>query len=182
MPYIRTQEQFKDILNKIIDEVIKAVCKRTQELLRKHINTDTYGIGAYSDNVEGINELYLDGTGTPSYEFRDKAWNTKTIKRMRESLFSLFYDGSKLSPPSANSPYLHGNEYKNEDRREILAALLNVSGIAQQGDFNDREAQKRREPYWDNFINELSEKLGHWLFTEFNNRGINIPELRNTKF
>ena len=60
-----------------------------------------------------------------------------------------------------------------------LAEILNVSGVASEGDMYDT---KIRAPFWDNFEEELRQKLGDWLYTEFNNRGLKIPSLKNAKF
>lgn len=84
-----------------------------------------------------------------------------------------------MSPPSSNFPYLHGNANSGEDRRAMLAEILNVSGIAEDGDMHDT---KIRQPFWDNFESELKAKLGDWLYTEFNNRGLKIPSLKNARF
>lgn len=162
----------------VIEEVVISVSARAKKLLQKHINTDTYGIGANSNFVmRAINKSYLDGTGTPSYEFRDQAWDTQFQNQTRGYLFSLFFDGSKLSPPSKSSPYQHGNMSgtNNINRTSQMADILNVSGVAPDGDMHDT---KIRQPFWDNFEDELRQKIGGWLYTEFNNRGLNIPALK----
>lgn len=166
--------EFEDYFKSIIKEVIENISKRAQELLKRHINADTYGIGRTETGKPSINEYYLNGTGTPSYEFRDKAWETE----VNNELFKLFYNSDLLSAPSESSPYLHGNYRKNEDRRKELANYLNVKGVDTNNDFGG----KKREPFWDNFVQELKQRLGKWLYTEFNKRGIKIPDLKNAKF
>lgn len=176
MAGIRTDDELLTVFLPIIEEVSDAVLERAEKLLKEHINADTYGNSKTDMGKPSINEYYLDGTGTPSYEFRDEAWETKKIKQFTDTVIaSIFYDGSKMSPPSQNSPYLHGNYYKGIDRTDSLASILNVSGVADDADFI---SQKRRQPYWDKFEEELSQKIGGWLYTEFNNRGIRIPALR----
>lgn len=170
---IRTDEDLENVFENLISDVMESMCERAKKLLQEHINTDTYGINKTNTGHPSINKSYVDGTGTPSYEFRDKAWDYE----VRKSLFTIFYNGDLMSPPSANFPYLHGSPYK--DRRSELADLLNVSGIASDGDF---PSTKTREPFWDNFEEELKQKLGGWLYTEFNNRGLSIPSLKNAKF
>ncbi|MFR3182520.1 MAG: hypothetical protein ACLTPN_02755 [Clostridia bacterium] len=172
---IRTDEDLEKVFSDLISDVISSICQRAKRLLQEHINTDTYGINKTNTGMPTINSDYLDGSGKPSYEFRDKAWDTE----IRKSLFSIFYNGDLMSPPSASSPYLHGNLEDGKDRRNILADLLNVSGIAPEGDFH---TEKKREPFWDNFEQELQQKLSGWLYTEFNNRGLSIPDLKNAKF
>lgn len=155
-----TWEKMQEVFSDTIKEVVEATSERAKKLLQQHINTDTYGISKTAGDVKGINKVYLDGTGTPSYEFRDKAWDISFKKALSGYLFSLFYDGSKLTAPSSSSPYLHGNAHTGEDRRMELPELLNVSGIALRGDFNDKLGQKLRDPFWDNFEEDLKKNLG----------------------
>lgn len=174
---ISSYDEFYTIFGAVVEEVIKAVSIRTKNLLREHINLDTYGINKTNKGQPVINKSYLNGTGRPSYEFRDKAWDMKIESKMREYLFTLLYNGQNMTPPSENNEYLHGyyREGSVIDRRNILAELLNVSGSAPQ---SDMFVSKHREPFWDNFENELRQKIGGWFYTEFNNRGIKIPALK----
>lgn len=174
---LKTQEKLMDTFNRIIKQVIEAVSDRAKKLLQQYINMDTYGINKTETGKPSINQDYLDGTGTPSYEFRDVAWDVSVEGKANEVLFKLLYNGLNMSPPSPSHPLLHGNI--QEDRRKQLAEILNVSGVAEDA---DTKVDKVRSPFWDDFINELKQKLGGWLYTEFNNRGINIPELKNAKF
>lgn len=177
---IRTDDDLKEIINNVIKEVVDAIGERAKKLLQEHINVDTYGINKTNTGKPTINKSYLDGTGTPSYEFRDLAWDINKFKEgLNTYAISLFYDGDKMSPPSSSSPYLHGNNYTGEDRRNELANILNVSGIASNEDMN---SMKIRSPFWDNFEEDLKQKLGKWLYTEFNNRGLAIPSLKNARF
>lgn len=172
---IKTDEDLKNIFEDLIEDVLKSVSQRAKKLLQERINQDTYGINKTQTGNPKINKYYLSGTGVPSYEFRDKAWDM----RLEKDLFCLFYDALKMSAPSSVFPFLHGNNDIGEDRRNELAEILNVSGIAENGDFY---TDKKREPFWDNFMKELKDKLGSWLYTEFNNRGLKIPDLKNAKF
>lgn len=173
---IKTDEDLLTVFLPIIEEVSDAIMERAKKLLQQHINADTYRIGKNNMGKPKINDYYLDGSGTPSYEFRDVAWDTKQVKHMVDTVIaSIFYDGDKLSHPTENSPYLHGNYHKDIDRTDSLASILNVSGIAGDADFT---TNKKREPFWDNFEKEFGEKIGEWLYTEFNNRGISIPALK----
>lgn len=178
------EDNLKNALNPVIEEVVKAVSERAKKLLQQHINMDTYGIGKTNMGKPKINKVYLNGTAAPSYEFRDKAWDIQFQKDLEGYLFSLFYDGSKLTPPNPvgeTDRYLHGNG--TVDRRDILPELLNVSGIAPHGDWNHMPGQKKRNaPFWNEFEEELKQKLGDWLYTEFNNRGLKISSLKNAKF
>lgn len=176
---LKTQEEFMDTFNRIIKQVIEAVSDRAKKLLQEHINMDTYGINKTTTDKPSINKDYLNETGIPSYEFRDVAWDISVEGKVNQVLFKLLYNGLNMSAPSAESPLLHGNFDKNKDRRKELAEILNVSGVAEDA---DTKVDKVRSPFWDDFINELKQKLGGWLYTEFNNKGIDIPELKNAKF
>ena len=176
---IRTDEDLEKVFSSIIKDVITSVSDRAKKLLQQHINTDTYGIGKSVTGHPSINKSYLNGTGTPSYEFRDVAWNIKLQNDLKGYLFSLFYDEGLLSQPTYSSPYLHGNIYENKESRYELPELLGVSGVSPESDFIN---PKIRNPFWDNFEQELKQKLGNWLYTEFNNRGLSIPSLKNARF
>lgn len=173
---IRTDDDLEKVFTPIINKVVENMAKRIDKLLTQHINTDTYGINKNVTGTPPINLYYLggDGTansGTPSYEFRDFAWSMK----VSQGVFSLFFDSGRMSPPSQSKPFLHGNIYAGEDRRAQLAEILNVSGEAPHGDF---DSGKNRQPFWDNFLDDLNLKIGGWLYTEFNNQGLKIPALR----
>lgn len=173
---IKTDEDLLTVFVPIMEEVVEAIMERAKKLLQQHINADTYGIGRNNMGKPSINDYYLDGTGIPSYEFRDLAWDIKQVKHMVDTaISSIFYNGDNLSHPSQTFPYLHGNYNKDIDRTDSLASILNVSGVAGDADFI---THKKREPFWDNFEKEFGEKIGGWLYTEFNNRGINIPALK----
>lgn len=175
---IRTDEDLEKIFDPIIKDVINSISERAMKLLIQHINTDTYGINKTEEGKPTINDYYLNGTGTPSYEFRDIAWDKKVLKQgMIDYIGSIIYDGDRMTAPSQSSPYLHGNFNKGEDRRSALADYLNVNGIDIDNDFGG----KKRRAFWDNFEKELEEKIGNWFYTEFNNRGITIPSLKTFK-
>lgn len=175
MKEIYNEEQLEEYINQIIKETIEEVSLKVEDLLRKHINTDTYRINKTAGKLPNINDWYLDGTGTPSYEFRDIAWNNRKFKdALGAYAYSLFYDGLKMSPPSSEHKTLHGS-YLNNDARTELARLLNISGESLRG-------HKKREPYWDNFISDLSKKLGSWLYVAFKKRGMIITELKDFVF
>jgi len=176
---IKTDEDLLTVFVPIMEEVVEAIMERAKKLLQQHINADTYGIGKNNMGKPSINDYYLDGTGTPSYEFRDQAWDVKYIDdAIKGFSFSLVYDALNMTPPSPSSPYFHGNYYGGRDgmrdRRKILAEVLNVNGIDSHNDWGG----KKRKPYWDDFLKDLNQNIGGWLYTEFNKRGIKIPALK----
>ena len=177
---IKTDEDLERVFGEVIEEVVVAMSDRVQKRLRQFISKDVYGLSMNANFAMGkINKSYLDGTGTPSYEFRDQAWDVKYIDdAIKGFSFSLVYDALNMTPPSSSSPYLHGNYYGGRDgmrdRREILAEVLNVNGIDSHNDWGG----KKRKPYWDDFLKDLNQNIGGWLYTEFNKRGIKIPALK----
>lgn len=180
---ISGKDEMMKTINNILEKSLKEVNRKAKELLIQHINTDTYGLGKSAmSSKPAINKVYLDGTGVPSYEFRDKAWDEIFERALNEYSFRIFYKASNLSPPSKAHPYLHGNAsgYNNIDRRNELAELLNISGVDTSGDWGWKN-EKKRDPFWDNFIKDLREKLGKWLYDECKSRGLNIPDLKNAK-
>ena len=85
---IRTDEDLEKVIASVIKDVVISVSERAKKLLQQHINADTYGIGKNVTGHPRINRSYLNDTGTPSYEFRDVAWN---IKFQNTKLFSIFF-------------------------------------------------------------------------------------------
>lgn len=169
---IKYHEQFNAMYNEAMNKAIKDVSNKIYNLLMQHINTDTYGVSKGTRSHRKINDYYLNGTGIPSYEFKYLAWQDV----LKDNIYTIVYNGLLMSPPSADFPYLHGNYKEGIDRRERLAELLNVSGVASE---EDMESRKIREPFWDNFLEDLSKNLGHWLYMSFKKQGLNIPELEN---
>lgn len=177
---IKTDEDLERVFGEVIEEVVVAMSDRVQKRLRQFISKDVYGLSMNANfAMVEINKFYLDGAGTPSYEFRDQAWDVKYIDdAIKGFSFSLVYEALNMTPPSSSSPYFHGNYYGGKDgmrdRREILAEVLNVNGIDSHNDWGG----KKRKPYWDDFLKDLNQNIGRWLYTEFNKRGIKIPALK----
>ena len=66
-------------------------------------------------------------------------------------------------------------QIKDKDKvTKSLAEILNVDGLDKHNDWGG----KKRKPYWDDFIKDLNQNIGGWLYTEFNKRGIKIPALK----
>ena len=122
---IKTDEDLERVFGEVIEEVVVAMSDRVQKRLRQFISKDVYGLSMNANFAMGkINKSYLDGTGTPSYEFRDQAWD--------------------------------------------------FNGFDSHNDWGG----KKRKPYWDDFLKDLNQNIGGWLYTEFNKRGIKIPALK----
>lgn len=165
--------ELKNMIDSAITSAINNVGEKAYALLMQHINDNTYGTGA--------NEQYEGGTGEPTYEFRDKAWIKSFKSELGGYVSSIMYDGSKMSPPTQDHPWRHGNG-ANNDNRSTLAADLNVDGVSNGfWDTIPYVVHKTRQPYWDLFIAELREKIGGWLYEEFRKEGLNIPSIKSYK-
>lgn len=171
---IYNNNELEEMVNRAIKKTLMDTMARVHKLLLEHINTDVYRINKTEKGHPRINKFYLTKTGIPSYEFREKAWDIEQFKDdLGAYAISLAYDAMRLSPPSHSHPDLHGSYYKHLDLRERLANDLNTSG---------EYGKKEREPYWDNFLDELRQKLGKWLYMDFKKNGIIIDELKNYIF
>lgn len=156
---IYNMNDFDELFTKINEEVIYALSERTLTLLEKHIMNDMYGALP--------NKQYEDGTGMPTFQFKRAFAFGKLVKAFNSVSRGLIYDWASMDSPSPNHPTRHGN-YKNgtiTDRRQELADILNRKGLV---------GGKMRNLYWDNFINELNQNIGKWIYTEYNNRGVKL--------
>jgi len=158
---IATVDDFEKLFNKINEEVINAVSLRAVKLLKKHIMDDMYGALP--------NKRYEDGTGMPTFQFREAFVFKEMVKLMNGVSKTLFYDYESMDRPSSAHPTRHGR-YKTKDEsgsdnRQALAEMLNKREIV---------GSKMRNLYWDNFIRELDSNIGNWFYTEYNNRGVKL--------
>ena len=152
-----------DDLNKLIveinEDVIKEVSAKALVLLEKHLMDDVYKYDYYP------NKVYEDGTGKPTFQFQ-KAFAFKEISKVLNTVSStLFYDYETMDSPSPEHPTRHGNYKKGRDNREQLAEMLNKRAIV---------GGKMRNLYWDNFINELSQNIDEWFYSEYSKKGITL--------
>lgn len=157
MIYIITnQKQFDEVIKKAISNCVSYISDKILECVQDHIQKDTYG--------ELPNKVYNNGTGNPTFEFKN-AFKFEGIKSsVNEISNKLFYDWSTMHAPSQSNEYLHGNFNKGEDRRSILAELLNVNGIDGENDWGGKE----RSAFWDNAIGEIEQKFDLWAREAYN--------------
>lgn len=142
-------EEFSNYMtNRIIPKLVDKLADDFMDILKKRINIDTYG---YDENGKLLkNDYYENGTGIPTYEFRDDAWEKKTRQSIKGFLSEVFYQPENLTPPSEERPFTHGSYGIWGDFRKYLPYVL--EGMAQQGSlFPARE----RDPFWKNTIDEF---------------------------
>lgn len=174
--------ELEDMLSSLLSVAITNIAFEIRNVIRKSININTYGNlpnRAYASYVERnidkdypaswLSDLPSSG-GLPTFEFRDEAWVMQKSQIIANKIIaSVYYDGSKMSPPSASSPYRHGNFNLGIDRRQELAKLLNVLGYADNADFrkagktnsdgspvNEVAVEKPRKPFFDEAIKWIS--------------------------
>lgn len=159
----------KTELNSRLKKAIDILSEKIYNQLKINISLYTYGYPVAMPDIKGpINQFYEnvgdEGSGEPSFEFRDLAWVKTSAKEISNQIIgSIYYDGNKMSAPSWLRPYTHGNFYTGEDRRAELAKLLNVTGYADGSDFTIKGEfeEKFRKPFFDITI--------QWLETNWNN-------------
>jgi hypothetical protein len=150
------QADFDRILKKAITSCIEHLSDKILECVQDHIQKDTYG--------SLPNKVYNNGTGNPTFEFKN-AFKFEGIKNsVKEISNKLFYDWTTMSTPSQSNKYLHGNFNEGQDRRSILAELLNVNGIDGGNDWGGKE----RQAFWDNALKDINNKFDGWAREAYN--------------
>jgi len=158
--YVRDLTQLKNLIEKDVEKAIKGTVDEVMKLLKKSINENVY-----DDN----NSWYLDGTGIPSYEFRDLAWVMAPIRKtIREIVGKIYYDGKRMDADEAT--WKHYSKIGDwGDSREYLADILNKSG------WTSSLHWKKTAPYWDKLINLLDNGEFDKIFRrEFKKLGIDV--------
>ena len=141
---ITSDNQVYLIVMGAMEKVFKGVQKEVEELLRENIDLMVY---------TGENEWYYNNSKKPTYEFK-KAFHFDDIKRTAKGLTSLLFYDWENRMESDESTWKHFGVLEengfNRDTRSEMADAFNISGIV-PGNFKSRS----REPYWDNFIEQL---------------------------
>ena len=157
MIYIITnQEQFDKVLKNALIKCVGYLSDKILKCVQDHIQKDTYG--------KLPNKEYNNGTGMPTFEFKN-AFRFEGIKSSVNDISNrLFYDWSTMHAPSQSNKYLHGNFDEGVDRRSILAELLNVDGIDGGNDWGGKE----RKAFWDNALEEIEQNFDSWAKEAYN--------------
>ena len=151
--------------------------------------TDDIVKDAYNMLIDALNKtVYIpapqEATYERTYEFRDKAWVTEVKKYLKEYIGRVYFDGTKMSPPSysSNAGYSHGNLEKGIDRRTDMAWILNnwYSSALNADWVNTKGYLGAYYPgdYWDVFINNFEKSLDNLCMKNFKKYGLNIKKVR----
>lgn len=177
----KTPKDFENYFRRVMQKVLDGIAEEVLVAIRQSINYNTY-------IASGLpNASYLNDSGLPSFEFRDKAWQiTKAKQIASEVVSSVNYMPQKMSPPSSGFPFRHGNYYQQKDRREQLAELLNVYGSADNADFRTdgsnsdgsiycvSKTEKKRRPFFDLAITWIVENWDNLVVKHFRRQGIDL--------
>ena len=168
--------ELNKFMQKKIELLVDLLADDFIEILKSHINTDTYGISAYEKGKPAINYIYeynknneTVNKGTPTYEFRDIAWDKEVKKQVSGYISKVFYNYENLTPPSKNRPYTHGSYYVWGDFREHLPEVLN-NDLPQGSLFSAKD----REPFWDNSVNEFANKFNNLVLKHCKKLGLEL--------
>jgi len=162
---VSTQEDLQKMIAGILAEAMREISGTIFNTLKGYIMRDTYSDGAWYGSIEmgmemkenktylaskqQINLLTGGSTSKPSWEFLNKAFNIKNTERTASRVTEeLFYDYGRMT--FRPDLYQHGS-VELGDMREHMADIMNVSDV---DDPNDHGG-KHREPFWDNFINDI---------------------------
>lgn len=150
------------MLSNIASKVIEKVSKDMLFILKEYINDETY------DPLP--NAYYYNGSGKPTFQFREAFEFTQIENKIKQVVTELFYNWQEMSYDP--DTFLHGSPW-NGDMRQQLADILNVDG-------STGFSTKIRKPYWDDYIKEMFDQNGLtklfdvYMRQEFGKQGIII--------
>lgn len=146
------------MLNLVMTQCVKEISNKILDCLQEHIWEDMYSYAYYP------NKVYNNGSGQATFEFMNAFKFEGVKKSVTEISNKLFYDWQSMSRPSSANPWVHGNYYTGQDRRSILAELLNVKGIDGGNDWDGKD----RNAFWDNTIKDIDSKFDGWAREVYN--------------
>jgi len=175
--YIKNPEELKAVVNAEVAEALNEVGDKALKRLDEIILRDIY-LQEYYPNVRyygGGSGSSKTRTATPTFQFR-QAWNKFVENKLNgQSEMSIKYDSSRVGSS-------HNSIVDGTDVSEYLNEILNVSGFTSGLSVGSlelgtlRNVSKYRQPYWDNFIREMStgRKIRTWLKEELKSQGLDV--------
>lgn len=184
LKYIRNSGDLRAIVNAEVERALEKVGDKALRRLDEIIVRDIYAY-EYFPNVRyvsggGTNQRDSNGeqirSAQPTFQFR-KAW-LKHIEKVfgnNKSELSIQYDPTKIGDS-------HNSIVDGQDVSEWLDEILNVDGftsplsVGSMERGNMRNVSKYRQPYWDNFMKEMTQgrKIRQWLKEELNSQGLDV--------
>lgn len=156
-----------DILKKVTDDIVNEAYNMLIDALNKTIYKPAPQKATYER----------------TYEFRDKAWVAEVKKILKEYIGRVYFDGTKMSPPSysSNEGYSHGNLDEGIDRRRDMAWILNDwhSSALYADLMNTKGYFGAYYPgdYWDLFIGNFEKSLDDLCMKSFKKYGLDIKKV-----
>ena len=164
-------KELKDSLVKAIEQVITKLTDEAYALLITIINETIY-------QPQPAGAQYKR-----TFEFRDKAWETRFKTGLASYIGMVYFDGMRMSPPNldVNGGLSHGNAEMSIDRRkqmaEILADPVLNSIEAEYKNASGYYGAYHAGDYWTQFLDEFAEKLDKLVITEFSKLGIKVTKV-----
>ena len=93
--------------------VLQEVADKINDKLKARIDEDVY---------INRNNYYLNGTGTPRYEFRESVTTDKMVKGKNEVQTRIFHDKEKMS--FEPDDFMHGSRYWKDGAADIREWFL----------------------------------------------------------
>lgn len=171
LKYIKNKQDLRAVIQQEFSEVFDDVANRMMERLDEIIVRDTYTYDYYP------NKRYWGGNGTPTFEFRE-SWKKTNDLGINNLSVGIEFDPSGISHAHDSIIKYGGNPL---DVSTFLAELLNVDGYTSSLAWMNSKGEgvmvsKRRKPYWDNFIKEMTKggKIRSWIKQEALAKGLNV--------
>ena len=182
---VKNKKELESLILSKSQKALNLITNEVYDILRTNISLYTYGYDVESPDIKGpINKAYENGTKEPTYEFRDEAWVKQEAQIAAKKIASaIYYDGMRMSPPTSSHPYRHGKFDTSTgeviDRREYLAEVLNVFGVAGDRDWPAKGLEnqgKVRKPFFDLTLFQLENQWDDIVRRNFKKVGINLKK------
>ena len=141
---ITNDAEMTAMISKIASKVVWQVSGDMLEVLAGYIWRETYG------ESSPPNLYYYNGSGYPTEQFLNAFKLTNVEQKLNEIVTELYYSWQSMDFDA--DTFLHGSPWSG-DMREALADILNVDG-------STGFSTKVRQPYWDDFIEEMFDRGG----------------------
>ena len=163
---IRNANDLNNTLMSILMSVLQEVAGKINDKLKARIDEDVY---------INRNNYYLNGTGTPSYEFRESVTTDEMVKGKNEVQIRIFHDKEKMS--FKPDDFMHGSRYWKDGTADIREWLPKIINDGLSGDlFGENKWWQKERPYFSNTLKELESQglIRKWFKEGLKKRGVNM--------